>query len=107
MTTLDLSAALKARNEGIALALSHDQVFTATARGLARMLCREKGEITMDDVREACAKMGLVPHHKNCWGTVFHRSEFEPVGLTRSKQVQGHGNLIRVWKLRQHQEGAK
>jgi hypothetical protein len=97
---LDLGLALKARNEGLAQVEDHNQIFLETARGIARMLCHLRGEITNDDVRVECERRGIYPKHKNCWGGIFHSREFEAVGLTRSKQVQGHGNLVRVYVLR-------
>jgi hypothetical protein len=105
MPELDLAKALEARDHGITKVASHNQTFLETARGIARMLCRQKGRITADDVREECAKRGIAPDHYNGWGGVFHKSEFECVGFTRSRQVQGHGNMIRVWRLKDANNG--
>lgn len=97
---LDLQLALKARNDGIARVGVRNQEFIESARSVARMLCRQNGNTSMDQVREECERRGIVPDHFNAWGTVFHKSEFEPCGFIRSKQVQGHGNILRIWRLR-------
>ena len=103
-TQLDLTLAIEARDLGIARVTSKNATFIATMCGLARLLCRQKGKITADDLREEAEKRGLSPTHFNCWGAVCisreWKRDFRFVEYTKSRRVCGHGNLIRVWELR-------
>jgi hypothetical protein len=102
---LNLKAALEARDAGIKKVTSRNSVFITTTCGIARLLCRQKGSITADDIREEAAKRGMEPTHYNCWGALFRSPEwqrdFEFVGYTKSRQVRGHGNRICVYRLKQ------
>jgi hypothetical protein len=75
------------------------QVFVKTMRGYARMVAREHGEVTSDDLRRHAERIGLYPHHKNAWGAILRRPMFKPIGHTQSKIRSNHGRLIRVWGL--------
>lgn len=104
---LDLEAALAARDEGVQKTASKNATFIETMRGVARLICQRQGTVTADDLKEWMShNPGLVdmPTHYNAWGAVFcnpsWRREFEFVGFIKSRQVQGHGNLIRQWKLK-------
>ena len=99
MTQLDMFAARRERDLGIARVADNNQVFLETMRGAARMICRNKGQVTADDVREWADRAGIEPTNKNAWGAVFKSAEFVMVGYTTRRQVQGHGNIIRIWKL--------
>lgn len=101
---LNLKAALEARDTGVQRVASKNSVFISTMCGIARLLCRQKGSITADDLREEATKRGLEPTHFNCWGALCRSPEwkryFEFVGYTKSRQVRGHGNRICVYRLK-------
>lgn len=101
---LDLKLAIAERDLGLDAVECSNEVFIETARAGARMICRAKGSVTADDMREWCADRGLQPKNKNAWGAIFRGHEFVPVGFVISKQVSGHGNTIRVWRLRTEAE---
>lgn len=96
-----LALALKARDEGIARVTGNNQTFIESARSIARMLCRQKGETNADEVRAECEKRGILPRHPNAFGAVFRSKEFVAVGDYISRQKQGHANRIFLWSLRE------
>lgn len=97
-----LAMALKLRDEGIAAVAGNNQVFIATMIGVARLSCRQGETVTADDLREWAKQRGLEPTHSNCWGALCASPEwkqsFEFSGYTKSRQLTGHGNLLRVWR---------
>lgn len=99
-----LALAFRERDKGIARVASKNVIFISTMCGIARLLCRQKGQITADDLREEAERRGIAPSHFNCWGALCvspeWKSDFEFVCYTHSRRVQGHGNLIRTWKLK-------
>lgn len=96
---LDLGLARRNRDAGIAKVASKNGTFLETMRGVARIICRQKGKVTADDLRDWAECNGVQPTHFNAWGAVFNK-EFMPGEYVQSRQVQGRGNRIRVWRLR-------
>lgn len=96
----NLQLALSLRDRGIEQVALNNESFVATMRGVARMICREKGEVTADDLREWADKNNVHPTHVNAFGAIFRSKEFEFVRFTRSKLPQGHGNRQIVWRLK-------
>ena len=100
-----LDLALAERDLGISRVKAKNSDFVETMRGVARMLARQKPDrtITADDLRDWLkfhAEVGE-PTHYNAYGAIFCRNDdFEFVGYTKSLQKQGHGNLIRRWRLK-------
>ena len=95
----DLIEALAQRDAGIQRVADNNTDFLIEARAIARTIARRDGTVTADDVRRECA---LVPLHPNAWGAVFRDDAFAWTGnYRRSALVQGHGNMQRVWVLRQ------
>lgn len=97
-----LGLALQARDEGIEAVSLNNAEFLAAARSIAVELAAA-GPITCDDVRAECERQGIEPLHYNAWGAVFsggcgRRLRFTGK-LRKSRQLQGHGNLLRVWEL--------
>ncbi len=99
---MDLFTARRRRDAGIARVSNKNATFLETLRSVARMICRQKGYVTSDDLREWVSQHPEIgePSHYNVYGAVFHRSEFEPGEFVVSKQVQGHSNRIRLWRLK-------
>lgn len=100
-----LDLALAERDKGIARVKAKNSDFIETMRGVARRLARDRADrtITADDLREWHRNNPQygTPTHFNVWGAVFCRNDdFEFVGYTKSEQKQGHGNLVRKWRLR-------
>ena len=68
------------------------------ARVVAEEICRRRGSVTADDVREVLA----IPEgvHHNAVGAIFRGPRWERVDWRQSEQPQGHGRWIGVWRLR-------
>lgn len=101
----DLPLALAERDKGVARVKAKNADFVESARGLARIVARSKPDrtITNDDVRAALDNHSEIakPSHYNAYGAIFcNNSDFEFVGYTKSAQKQGHGNIIRRWRLK-------
>ena len=97
----DLIDAMAARDAGIARIELSNKEFLAEARTVALEIGHRQATVTIDDVRDACAERGLVPISYQAWGPLFMDGNWEWIGKwVRSKQVQGHGNPIRVWRLK-------
>lgn len=99
-----LDLALAERDKGIARVKAKNADFVETMRAVARRLARSKPDriITSDDLREWHQQNPQYgePSHFNVWGAVFCNNEdFEFAGYTKSVQKQGHGNIIRRWRL--------
>lgn len=104
-TEFNLNEAIRGRDEGIARVKAKNADFVESARGLARMIARSRPDriITADDVRAELSKHPEIakPTHYNAYGAIFCRNDdFEFVGYTKSEQKQGHGNLVRKWRLK-------
>lgn len=101
---LDLSLALEHKQRGVRKAAARNATYIETMRGIARLVGQHQAVFCADDLRLEAARRGIEPTHYNAIGALFAspqwKEEFEFVGYTKSKQVQGHGNLIRTWRLR-------
>ncbi len=98
-----LQLALVARQEGVERTSRANSGFLLLAREVGTAICRRQGTVTADELRAACVAQGIAPRHYNGWGAVFAgaRSPFRWTGeFVRSEARQGHGNLIRIWRLR-------
>ena len=106
-----LDIALAERDKGIARVKSKNSNFVETMRGVARMLAHKRPDktVTADDLRGWYDKNHNTyiddPTHYNAWGAIFcNNSDFEFVGYVKSTQKQGHGNIIRRWRLKTARE---
>jgi hypothetical protein len=93
----DLTEALKAQDQGVALVAKNNAEFLDVARKTARQIAAKHGVVTADDVREVCP---MQPRHSNAWGALFRERGWRHTGeFRKSRLVQGHGNLQRVWRF--------
>lgn len=98
----DHAEALRRRDEGLAQVESAATEWLYFARMEARRQARLRGTVTMDNVRAELTGKGIEPPHSNVYGAVFKHKDFEWTGdYARSAVVQGHGNLQRVWRLKE------
>lgn len=84
---------------GLGLVENSNQVFVQTMRGVARMIARENGSVTSDDLRLRAREMGMEPEHPNAWGAIFKGREWSVVGFEASGYPTNHGRIIRRWSL--------
>ena len=97
----DIRAALIAKAAGMDRVAANNRDFLDLAREAARMVCRQKGSCTADDLRELWLNPELPqPTHYNAWGCVFRHPDFRWTGAYRtSALISGRGNQQRVWRL--------
>lgn len=92
----NLEEAMTARRTGQKRVEENNERFMAEARKTAKRISLRKGDVTADDVRRECR---FDPLHPNAWGAVFRSKSFVWTGeWRRSEQVQGRGNMQRVWR---------
>lgn len=101
---LNVRMAENEKQIGLELVEINNLSFVETMRGVARIIARERGEVCADDLREWLSRYGNergvpVPTSMNAMGAIFRTPEWAFVRYTKSAQVQGHQNLIRVWRL--------
>lgn len=96
----DQISAEKLADRGIALAEAKHSSQVGLARDIAEQIAKRKGTVTTDDIRREFVRLHL-DWLGNAAGSIFRDSRFEFAGdYIKSTVVVGHGNLIRVWKLR-------
>ena len=95
--TTQLELSIAAGKAGIERVASKNLAFLAEVRELAVQLCRQRGTVTIDDVRENTI---WKPSHPNAWGAVFKSSEFEFIRMEPCRHIAGHGRWVRVWRLK-------
>ncbi|MAH51793.1 hypothetical protein CMI37_38610 [Candidatus Pacearchaeota archaeon] len=99
---LDLSAGIELRDMGMALAAGNNRMALEIARGAAEKICREKGVVTSDDVRQ---RLGLNPSDirdsQNWMGSIFRVPQFIWTGeRVKSRIPRNHAAEIKVWTLK-------
>lgn len=103
-STQQLELALKARDRGIERVRGRNHVFIQAMRKVAVLIAESRPDrtVTADDLREWLKDHPEVgePTSYNAYGAIFSRNpDFEFHGYYTSRQKQGHGNLIRRWRL--------
>src|SRR3990167_8881839 len=70
----------------------------ASARDVARQVCREQGFVTADDVR---ARLPIPPQYDGrVMGAVFSKSMFRKIGYQATMIPTSHSRPIAVFKVR-------
>ena len=92
--------ARQARDKGMKRVAGNNTEWLLDMRHVARDICRQKGWVCSDDLREWSDAHGRYPTHYNAFGTILTAKEFIPGEYIVSKQAQGHMNRIRRWTLR-------
>lgn len=98
-----LELAIAERDKCIARVKAKNADFVETMKSVARMIARKKGTVCADDLREWLKEHPEIgePTSYNAMGAIFCRNkDFKLVGYSRSVLIQGHGNLQRIWALR-------
>lgn len=105
MNLFDAAESERLKEAGIAAAAEGREYLLEIARDRARLVARERGEVTMDDVVAALVADGFDPAQLgNAAGAVFKGkmggvSEWAFTGrFVRSARVASHSNLLRVWR---------
>jgi hypothetical protein len=74
-----------------------DHLFLERCRALAAMVCRERGTVSINDVRQFITVPPGV--HPSVLGAVFRDKRFKKVGLTEASHPEAHARIVRVYQL--------
>lgn len=88
---------LFSKDQGMRLAAYGNLRYLRFAKDLAVLLANARGEISIEDIREAW------PHSVpflNWAGSIFKGERWECVGFVRALHPGAHGRLVRKWRLR-------
>ena len=101
-TTFDFERAEQAKERGMSQAATNKASLLEYARGLARAIAREKGEITADDVQRELESRGIsVRALGNAAGSLFRGKEWIATGrYVKSERIHAHANRLTVWRLK-------
>ena len=74
-----------------------DNEFLERCRNLARLICRERGQVSINDIREFITVPSGV--HPSVLGAVFRTKEFMAVGYTEANHREAHARVVRVYQI--------
>ena len=92
---------LNLRDRGLDSVETNSMTFQERMRREAIRICRRKGWVDSDDLREFAEAEGIEPHHPNAWGAVFRGANWVTVGITNSRVPTNHARLIRRWAYKE------
>lgn len=76
-----------------------DHQFLERCRSLAVLVCKQRGEASINDIR---AIIEVPPGvHPSVLGAVFRTKQFKSVGYTEAFHPQAHARVVRVYKLQE------
>jgi hypothetical protein len=74
-----------------------DHLFLARCRALAVMVCHQRGQVSINDIRQIIEVPPGV--HPSVLGAVFRTKQFRKVGLTEASHPEAHARIVRVYQL--------
>lgn len=95
----DLTQAESRRDQGTSSVAASNADFVEHMRHIAEDICRDRGQVTCDDLRRYALRHGLKPKHPNAWGAVFRGNGWRCIGRAKSQLASNHAREIRVWEL--------
>lgn len=94
----DASLGRALRDSQLDLFELRDREFLERCRALAAEICRHKGTVSINDIRElVSAPPGVSPA---VFGAVFKGKQWEVVGITQATHPQAHARLIRIYAIK-------
>jgi hypothetical protein len=76
-----------------------DADFLVRCRVVAAEVCRQRGSVSINDVRE---RVQIPAHlHPSVLGAVFRTKQFVKVGLVEANHPQAHARVVRVYQLQE------
>ena len=101
MTGPNLALGRALKDAGLATIEARHSHVLGALRNLARNLAWAKGEISINDIREAAQDLEDIP--PLCFAGVFRGKEWEPCGFTMAAHPQAHARTVRLYRLRRNQ----
>lgn len=72
-----------------------DGEFLERCRSVARQVCKERGQVSINDVRASVTvPSGL---HPSVLGAVFRGKDFQVIGFTEATHPQAHARVVRIY----------
>jgi len=97
--TLNLPQGEAAKERGLDLVSSNNWEFIETMRDISFTVAYERGQVTIDDLRESALRLGIAPQSPNAWGAVLRGKTWKCVGYTQSRLPSNHARTIKIWAL--------
>ena len=102
MQSADLSAGRAIKQRQLDIFEQRDHEFLERCRQLAELICRDRGQVSINDIR---AYIQVPPGvHPSVLGAVFRTKQFRKVGLTEATHPQAHARVVRVYSLATNKE---
>lgn len=86
------------KQQALNLFETHRKEFLEHCRWVAVRIAKDKGNVTIDDVRDECPLPLNIDGR--VYGAVFASEEFEIVGHTKTRIKSSHGRLVGVYTLK-------
>lgn len=93
----DRDRARRRRDEGVALTETANAEFVQAMRDYAINVCRQRGQVHIDDLRQRALELGIKPASSNAWGAIFRGKGWKQIGLKASELVTNHGHRSPIW----------
>jgi hypothetical protein len=77
-----------------------DHQFLERCRSLAVMICRERGTVSINDIRQFIEVPPGV--HPSVLGAVFRTKQLKKVGMVEASHPQAHARIVRVYQLKEN-----
>ena len=94
---LEATLGQQARNIQLDIFEQREPEFLADCRNLAVQICRQHGEVSINDIRKHISVPSGV--HPSVLGAVFRTKQFRKVGLCEASHPEAHARIIRVYAL--------
>ncbi len=95
----DLTAGRAMRERQLDIFEQQDHLFLERCRALAVLVCKQRGEVSINDIRFFMEVPSGV--HPSVLGAVFRTKQFKSVGYTEAVHPQAHARVVRVYKLQE------
>lgn len=95
----DLTAGRAMRERQLDIFEQVDHQFLERCRALAVLVCKQRGEASINDIRAIIEVPSGV--HPSVLGAVFRTKQFKSVGYTEAVHPQAHARVVRVYKLQE------
>lgn len=89
------------KREGLEKVEKNSKEFLAILRQKAEEIAREKGQVSIDELRAFAEENCLRPHHPNAWGAIFRGRQWVVCGEKHSKWKTNNARRINVYSLRE------
>jgi hypothetical protein len=83
--------------DGLADTEESNVVFLRLMREAAHRINKQRGRVSIDDLRSFAQESGLAPNSPNAWGAIFHQKGWRVVGHVPSIFPSNRSREIREW----------